>query len=57
MKDLNEFGVQEMNLSELKRENGGHPILAAIAIIGAGIYVYNNWDDFCEGVSDGYNNY
>jgi hypothetical protein len=52
--DLNAFGVKEMNRHEMMEADGGFGLLAAITIIGAAIYVYNNLGDFVEGVKEGY---
>jgi len=53
---LNECGVSEISQREMVETNGGW-ILAAITIIGAVIYVVNNWDDFVEGLQEGYASY
>lgn len=54
MKYLNENALmQEMNVDEMQNVNGGWVALT-LAVAGAAIYVYNNWDDFCEGVNDGW---
>jgi len=53
MKNLNDFGVQEIDDSERMEINGGS-IALALAVAGACIYVYNNWDDFVAGVKEGY---
>ena len=51
MKNLeNSALMQEMNVNEMQEVNGG-----ALAVAGAAIYVYNNWDDFCVGVNEGWN--
>ena len=50
MKNLeNSALMQEMNVNEMQEVNGGWVALA-LAVAGAAIYVYNNWDDFCVGV-------
>jgi hypothetical protein len=41
-----------MNAEELRVTTGGWVALL-LAVAGAGIYVYNNWDDFKEGFSEG----
>ena len=46
--------MQEMNVNEMQEVNGGWVALA-LAVAGAAIYVYNNWDDFCVGVNEGWN--
>jgi hypothetical protein len=51
--ELKKWGVQELN-EEMREVNGG-VLPALIAIIGAGIYIYNNWDDFADGFAEGYN--
>ena len=55
MKNLNltDFGVQEMNAEEMSTMNGGW-FSAALAVAGAAIYVYNNWDDFKAGFKAGW---
>jgi hypothetical protein len=53
MKDLELMGVQEMDSEQLK-VNGGW-LAGFLAVAGAAIYVYNNWDDFADGFHDGYN--
>ena len=40
--------MQEMNLQEMKEVNGGFDIGLALAIISAGIYIYNEGGDFIE---------
>ena len=55
MKNLeNSALMQEMNVNEMQEVNGGWVALA-LAVGGAAIYVYNNWDDFCVGVNEGWN--
>ncbi len=55
MKNLEDYGVQTLESEEVNKTNGGGiGIGTVLAIIGAGIYVYNNWDDFVEGVKEGY---
>ena len=55
MKNLeNSALMQEMNVNEMQEVNGGWVALA-LAVAGAAIYVYNNWDDFCVGVNEGWN--
>ena len=52
MKNLeNSALMQEMNVNEMQEVNGGWVALA-LAVAGAAIYVYNNWDDFCVGVDE-----
>ena len=41
-------GLVNLNREQLVSSNGGG-IGTALAIIGAGIYIYNTWDDFTEG--------
>jgi lactobin A/cerein 7B family class IIb bacteriocin len=52
--DLNALGVKEMNHQEMAETDGGWWQLA-IAVATIAIYAYNNWDDFVEGVKEGYN--
>lgn len=52
--EMNTVGVQELTPTEAKATSGGF-IAKAIAIVGACIYVYNNWDDLVHGVKDGWN--
>ena len=55
--DLKMPSVQELGREELREVEGGNPlsaIAAAIAIAGACIYVYNNFDDFVEGYKEGW---
>ncbi|MDD3567363.1 MAG: class IIb bacteriocin, lactobin A/cerein 7B family [Bacteroidales bacterium] len=47
---LNNLGVQELDAREMVEVDGG---FAWIAVVGAIIYVYNNWDDFAEGFKEG----
>ncbi len=47
-------GLVNLNREQLVSSNGGG-IGTALAIIGAGIYIYNNWDDFTEGFKEGWN--
>lgn len=55
MKNLeNSALMQEMNVNEMQEVNGGWVALALV-VAGAAIYVYNNWDDFCVGVNEGWN--
>ncbi|MGF7138629.1 hypothetical protein [Roseimarinus sediminis] len=54
MKNLELMGVRELDAVEMRNGNGGS-IALAIAIAGACIYVYNNWDDLVAGVKEGYN--
>jgi len=55
MKNLKNFGVQEMNAKEIRETDGG--VLGwddALAIIGAAIYIYNEGGDFVDGFSSAY---
>ena len=54
--DLKACGVSEISLKEMEETNGGW-IIAAITIIGAIIYVIDNWDDFVDGLKEGYEAY
>lgn len=47
--------MQEMNLQEMKEVNGGFDIGLALAIISAGIYIYNEGGDFIEGFKETFN--
>ncbi|WP_321515209.1 hypothetical protein [Marinifilum fragile] len=51
MKDLKEFGVQEMNTKEIKEIDGGifGAILAGVVIAGATV-VFTDWDNFKKGL-------
>jgi hypothetical protein len=49
--ELESMGLKELNRKEMQT-NGGW-IQAALAIGAAFIYVYNNWDDFTAGFSEG----
>ncbi len=51
--DLKQMGVQELDAKEMKSVDGGNLALG-IAILGAAIYLYNNREDFIEGVKEGY---
>ena len=42
----------EIDTAQANRITGG---FYWIAVAGAIIYLYNNWDDFCAGVNDGLN--
>lgn len=54
--NLKNLGVQEIAVIEARQIIGGS-ISAGLAILGAGIYIYNNAGDFIQGVKDGYNSY
>lgn len=54
MKDLKFDGMTELQDAEVMEVNGGEWISLAIALIGAGIYIYNEWDDFAAGFNEGY---
>ncbi len=58
MKNLENYGVQEMNASEIKEIDGGvfgwDDILIGIAI-AAGAAIINDWDDFKDGFSTAFN--
>jgi len=56
MKNLNEFGVKEMNAKEMKKTDGGEPISIGVAIaiglaIAAGTAIINDWDNFKRGLA------
>jgi hypothetical protein len=53
--ELEKFGLKELDRSEMQI-NGGwvwQAFQAAAAVATAVIYVYNNWDDFESGFSEG----
>ncbi|MDQ2179751.1 hypothetical protein [Marinifilum sp. D714] len=54
MKDLNEFGVSEMETSEIKNLNGGGsfwgPVGAGL-IIATFVAVISDWDNFKKGLA------
>jgi hypothetical protein len=52
--NLNDLNIKQLSHSETEKVNGGK-ILGAITVIGAAIYVYNNWDDVKRGLNDGWN--
>ncbi|PIV93989.1 MAG: lactobin A/cerein 7B family class IIb bacteriocin [Flavobacteriaceae bacterium CG_4_10_14_3_um_filter_33_47] len=55
MKNLQNFGVLEMNSKELCDVDGG--VMGwddALAIIGAAIYIYNEGGDFVDGFNSAY---
>jgi len=55
MKNLENYGVQELDALEIKETDGGDlGIGEAIALASAAIYVYDNWD---EGVQHFWNGY
>ena len=51
--DLNGLGVHELNATEM-REMGGGWFQLLVAVMGVGIYCFNNWGDFKEGFKEGY---
>jgi len=51
--DLDCFNVTSLETSETTNINGGW-IGLAIALVGAGIYIYNNASDFIVGFKEGY---
>ncbi|WP_294605305.1 lactobin A/cerein 7B family class IIb bacteriocin [uncultured Bacteroides sp.] len=56
MKNFKENAMmQEMNLQEMKEVNGGFDVGLALAIISAGIYIYNEGGDFIEGFKETFN--
>lgn len=56
IKNLKENAMmQEMNLQEMKEVNGGLDFGLALAIISAGIYIYNEGGDFIEGFKETFN--
>lgn len=50
--ELERLGLSELSIEVTKETNGGW-WQAALAIIGAGIYIYNNADDFAAGFKEG----
>ena len=57
MKNLELMGVQEMNVQEMKDENGGIAFWAAVAIgvligtaVGANVQIMSDWDNFKNGL-------
>ncbi len=55
MKNLENYGVVSLDCREMKETDGGCLGLGlALGVIGACIYVYNGWDDFAAGFSEGY---
>ncbi len=54
--ELKKIGVCELETYEKYRVNGGAiGIRGAFGIAGVFIYLYNNADDFVQGVKDGFN--
>ncbi|MBN2763625.1 MAG: hypothetical protein JXR41_11080 [Bacteroidales bacterium] len=51
--DLDFYHVTTLEESEATSLNGGW-IALAIALVGAGIYIYNNASDFVAGFKEGY---
>jgi len=43
--------VKELSFNEMTEIYGGY-WQAALAVMGAAIYIYNNWDDFVRGFKD-----
>jgi len=55
MKNLENYGVQTLNAKEIRETDGGDlGIGELIAIAGAIIYVYDNWDEGVQSFWDGY---
>jgi len=55
MKNLENYGVQEMNAKELREVDGGvFGVDDIIAIAGAVIYLYNEGSDFVAGFNHSY---
>lgn len=59
--EKNEAFLRELSSSELLSINGGGPLTRVLSklspwvtIVAVGIYVYDNWDVFVEGVKEGY---
>ena len=51
--ELEKIGVQEMNIKQMKKINGGFGVWAAIAIglaIAAGAEIFGGWDNFKAGL-------
>lgn len=53
MENFKNYGVQELNNQEINETNGGDLGLA-LTVIGACIYIYNEWDDYEAGFKEGY---
>jgi hypothetical protein len=55
MKTLNlaSYGVKEMDETQMSEVNGGGWGVV-IGLIALGVYLYDNWDSFVEGVEEGY---
>jgi len=51
--DLTSYGVEEMSETQISEVNGGG-IGTVIGLICLGIYMYDNWDSFVDGVDAGY---
>ncbi|MFV0289623.1 MAG: hypothetical protein ACK5IJ_01795 [Mangrovibacterium sp.] len=51
---LNESKFEKIDRKQMKATKGGG-LMGALAVMGAVVYVYNNWDDFVSGVKDGWN--
>ena len=57
MKNLQNFGVQELKIKEIHEVNGGglESLFRRIAPIGIALYVMDNWSDIKSGIVDGWN--
>jgi hypothetical protein len=49
--ELEGFGLQELDRKEMQTNGGWWQ--AALAIVGAAIYIYNNAGDLADGFSEG----
>jgi hypothetical protein len=57
MEKLENYGVQEMNTSEMQKADGGLGFWAAVGagiLIGAAVEIIQNWGDFKDGFVEGY---
>jgi len=51
--ELEKIGVQEMNIKQMKKINGGFMVWAAIAVgiaIAAAAEIFGDWDNFKAGL-------
>lgn len=54
MKNLEIYGVQEMNTQEMKKTDGGNPfwvLVGAGILIGAAIEIMGDWDNLIAGLT------
>ncbi len=52
--NLDGLNVKQLSRCDAAKIDGGG-FLGFVSIMGAAIYMYNNWDDFTQGFSDGWN--